>query len=149
MKLKRVILDNPIKFHEGRQTQWEQVIPSARYEAPKFELSYDPASALVSITLGATTKLVHASRVAQMEPDDKPARPRVTGWEDLKALPVMAEACLPKREEPQKWIASEKLPTPADSFSKLDKRTKAYRDSVKKAAQAVPGAISSPAKPEE
>ena len=110
MKLKRVILDNPIKFHEGRQTQWEQVIPSARYEAPKFALSYDPASALVSITLGATTKLVHASRVAQMEPADEPT---------------------------------------TTSVDSVDRRTKAYRDSVKKAAQAVPGAISSPAKPEE
>lgn len=126
MKLKRVILDNPIKFHEGRQTQWEQVIPSARYEAPKFALSYDPTSALVSITLGATTKLVHASRVAQMEPADL----SVEDWRDIA-----------NGREDEALVSAH--------TARVDKRTKAYRDSVKKAAQAVPGAISSPAKPEE
>lgn len=104
MKLKRVILDNPIKFHEGRQTQWEQVVPSARYESPKFELAYDPTTQLVSIKLESTTKLVHASRVAQMEPADEPV--------------------------------TTLIPTPTfdglNEALRVDKRTKAYRDSLKK-----------------
>ena len=80
MKLKMVVLEKPLPRNKVSNAQrWEETYPSARYTDDKFDLSYDPASQLVTISSKQVddVKCVHAVNVWFMEPDVIAARPAV------------------------------------------------------------------------
>jgi hypothetical protein len=68
MRLKTVVLDKALpREQQPTQESWTQIIPSARYTSDTHELSYDPATALVTLKGKHSTRLVHVSAVLFME----------------------------------------------------------------------------------